>query len=746
MEFVKIARSRRSTAKTSANDQSSRSHAIFQLTLKSQHINGKNMFQHTGTLNIVDLAGCERINESKVTGDKLTETISINQSLTALGNVITSLYNKDKYVPYRNSKLTEYLQKFFGKDSKTLMLINISPCKKSFLQTKNTLEFANKVKSCEGTGMASKNVRKIERSISGQRNLGQANFNHNMRHAIRSGRATRGRGSPQRTPRFERFGQKRMAGRGMNTGSRMQSPSLDGPPRRKGSTDSRSSAMTVEDVITQQLKPFENLQPLEFVKARGISISMYNGLTPAQKAALVGQEKAKMKHELFSNIQKGNFGNKPMATGYLNNRNSKAPSRQSLSRIGEEPSVRNRYVSKNSHYQVKMGYSAEMPSIVQVNDQKQQDRVATSQAEGNMQPRPGAMLEEPNPGVGTSKNQIQQEKPINPSIQTLSNTDVSNIAQGSEQAPKQINPNQNQLLDSQTSQKPSNIEMNLNPLPKNAENYSGTPNYRPNDTRSMVEERNPQYHSHQHNQRGNFDSNRNPNSRNTNSARRTQPHSRRPEDQNYNQQYRGRDGSYGTPDYSNQGYYPKNHFPQAYSDRRRTSRERRPDYRQNQGYNQNSEQYSQNRYNQEWNNRTPQYRNQGNRDYQRNYQSERRNYDRNPPHFNSQTQQRNQFNPSNNNQYQNSGRDRGPRDNNYPPSIRQEGNFANQNNLDPSHSLNNAQNSGIQGNNAPPNSFNQRTDPNIANQPITAPGQAQATNQQQFGSFEGQKNLPQPQQ
>ncbi|KAL0535147.1 hypothetical protein IC582_029470 [Cucumis melo] len=137
----------RSVGRTQMNEQSSRSHFVF--TMRISGVNESTEQQVQGVLNLIDLAGSERLSRSGATGDRLKETQAINKSLSCLSDVIFSLAKKEDHVPFRNSKLTYLLQPCLGGDSKTLMFVNISPDPSSVNESLCSLRFAARVNACE---------------------------------------------------------------------------------------------------------------------------------------------------------------------------------------------------------------------------------------------------------------------------------------------------------------------------------------------------------------------------------------------------------------------------------------------------------------------------------------------------------------------------------------------------------------------------------------------------------------------
>ena len=101
-----------------------------------------------GKLNFVDLAGSERLSVTGATGKRLEECKKINQSLSALGNVISALTeNRPRtHIPYRDSKLTRLLEDSLGGNCITTMMAMVSPSFTSFNESLSSLKFANRAK------------------------------------------------------------------------------------------------------------------------------------------------------------------------------------------------------------------------------------------------------------------------------------------------------------------------------------------------------------------------------------------------------------------------------------------------------------------------------------------------------------------------------------------------------------------------------------------------------------------------
>lgn len=171
----------RATAETGMNKRSSRSHAIFSISLEQRsqqdsptaYENGSSASNGGGKqnaddtnsdstddeedegideflcakLHLVDLAGSERAKRTKAQGQRLQEGITINKGLLALGNVINALSEGKSHVPYRDSKLTRMLQDSLGGNSRTLMIACVSPADVNLEESLNTLRYANRARN-----------------------------------------------------------------------------------------------------------------------------------------------------------------------------------------------------------------------------------------------------------------------------------------------------------------------------------------------------------------------------------------------------------------------------------------------------------------------------------------------------------------------------------------------------------------------------------------------------------------------
>lgn len=146
---MNIGNQSRSVGFTNMNERSSRSHAIFFITVECSE-EGPDGRDHirVGKLNMVDLAGSERQSKTGVKGKRLKEATKINLSLSALGNVISALVDgRSTHVPYRDSKLTRLLQDSLGGNAKTVMIATVGPSHQHFNESLATLRYASRAKN-----------------------------------------------------------------------------------------------------------------------------------------------------------------------------------------------------------------------------------------------------------------------------------------------------------------------------------------------------------------------------------------------------------------------------------------------------------------------------------------------------------------------------------------------------------------------------------------------------------------------
>ncbi|POM75305.1 Kinesin-like protein, partial [Phytophthora palmivora] len=150
LQLLKTGNRNRTIRATSYNEKSSRSHALLQLSIEveSRGLESAATIIRRAKLNLVDLAGSEKWDTEVVTGsDRSKELTSINQSLSALGNVISALVNpKRTHIPYRDSKLTRLLQDSLGGNTRTVVIATISPSESAIDETISTLQFADRAK------------------------------------------------------------------------------------------------------------------------------------------------------------------------------------------------------------------------------------------------------------------------------------------------------------------------------------------------------------------------------------------------------------------------------------------------------------------------------------------------------------------------------------------------------------------------------------------------------------------------
>ena len=157
----------RTTAATLMNLTSSRSHAVFTVTLHQTDDSSSSSSRFT----FVDLAGSERLKKTGCSGERAREGIEINKGLLALGNVINALADEERHqkklhVPYRQSKLTRLLQDALGGNSQTLFLACVSGADTNASETLSTLHYANRARNIQNApcrNVADPSVQELQR-------------------------------------------------------------------------------------------------------------------------------------------------------------------------------------------------------------------------------------------------------------------------------------------------------------------------------------------------------------------------------------------------------------------------------------------------------------------------------------------------------------------------------------------------------------------------------------------------------
>uniref|UniRef100_A0A7N6AV79 Kinesin-like protein n=1 Tax=Anabas testudineus TaxID=64144 RepID=A0A7N6AV79_ANATE len=150
MDVIDEGKANRHVAVTNMNEHSSRSHSIFLINIKQEHVETEQKL--SGKLYLVDLAGSEKVSKTGAAGAVLDEAKNINKSLSALGNVISALAEGTKsHVPYRDSKMTRILQDSLGGNCRTTMFICCSPSNYNEAETKSTLMFGQRAKTIRNT-------------------------------------------------------------------------------------------------------------------------------------------------------------------------------------------------------------------------------------------------------------------------------------------------------------------------------------------------------------------------------------------------------------------------------------------------------------------------------------------------------------------------------------------------------------------------------------------------------------------
>jgi len=164
ISFLKKSMKHRTEGRTLMNQRSSRSHAVIMVSVVGAHAESSRRVK--GQLMMIDMAGSERLDDNtnqdhlthgsinsgniqKMRQASISQTGSINKSISAFRGVLLALARKQQHVPFRDSKLTTLLMKAFLNKSQTIMISTLSPRQRDYEETKRSIEFAALIRNVE---------------------------------------------------------------------------------------------------------------------------------------------------------------------------------------------------------------------------------------------------------------------------------------------------------------------------------------------------------------------------------------------------------------------------------------------------------------------------------------------------------------------------------------------------------------------------------------------------------------------
>jgi hypothetical protein len=128
-------------------DRCNHSHLMITILINcSNSLAGEDLYNK---LSLVDMAGSDHPTMEEASGERLTELLHVNKSLSAVGDVLSALTAKKEYIPYTNSRLAQILSDSLGFDSKTLIIVHITLSCADVQETISSLSFSTRVGNIE---------------------------------------------------------------------------------------------------------------------------------------------------------------------------------------------------------------------------------------------------------------------------------------------------------------------------------------------------------------------------------------------------------------------------------------------------------------------------------------------------------------------------------------------------------------------------------------------------------------------